>query len=123
MKSLTLIQPWATLVAIGEKRIETRSWFTNYRGPLAIHAARSFPKDAQVFALTNRHARRIFEERDLAGRIPLGAIVATCRLVDCLPTSALEAVRVSGRTAPHEEAFGDFSPGRWMWLLGDVEPL
>jgi activating signal cointegrator 1 len=39
MRVLTLTQPWATLVAIGEKEIETRSWATSYRGPLAIHAA------------------------------------------------------------------------------------
>jgi hypothetical protein len=38
MKGLTLTQPWATLVAIGAKRIETRSWPTRYRGLLAIHA-------------------------------------------------------------------------------------
>lgn len=41
MNALTLMQPWATLVAIGAKRIETRSWATRYRGPSAIHAART----------------------------------------------------------------------------------
>ncbi len=41
MKAISLLQPWATLVAIGAKRIETRSWATNYRGPLAIHASKS----------------------------------------------------------------------------------
>lgn len=35
---LTLTQPWATLVAIGVKCIETRSWQKAYRGPLLIHA-------------------------------------------------------------------------------------
>src|SRR5690348_17556570 len=49
MKALTLTQPWASLVAIGAKRIETRSWSTSYRGPLAIHAAKGFPKSAQEF--------------------------------------------------------------------------
>jgi hypothetical protein len=44
MKALTLTQPWATLVAIGAKTIETRSWPTSYRGPLAIHAAKGYPK-------------------------------------------------------------------------------
>lgn len=43
MKALTLTQPWASLVALGEKRIETRSWGTSYRGELAIHAAASIP--------------------------------------------------------------------------------
>lgn len=36
LKALTLWQPWATLIAIGAKRIETRGWATSYRGPLVI---------------------------------------------------------------------------------------
>lgn len=32
MKAITVIQPWATLLATGKKHIETRSWKTNYRG-------------------------------------------------------------------------------------------
>ena len=39
-KALTIAQPWATLVAIGAKQIETRSWQTNYRGDIAIHAGK-----------------------------------------------------------------------------------
>lgn len=38
MKALTVTEPWATLIAIGAKRIETRSWPTEYRGPVAIHS-------------------------------------------------------------------------------------
>ena len=36
MKALSLYQPWATAIALGSKRIETRGWPTSYRGPLAI---------------------------------------------------------------------------------------
>ena len=42
MKALTLWQPHAGLISLGLKTIETRGWRTNYRGPLAIHAGRSF---------------------------------------------------------------------------------
>ncbi len=38
MKVLTLKQPWASLVANGYKIYEFRSWKTNYRGELLIHA-------------------------------------------------------------------------------------
>jgi len=38
MKALTISQPWASLIASGEKFVENRTWRTNYRGPLAIHA-------------------------------------------------------------------------------------
>src|SRR5258708_5270609 len=43
VKALTLWQPWASLIAVGAKTIETRSWSTSYRGPLAIHAAKRKP--------------------------------------------------------------------------------
>src|SRR6266567_3747703 len=46
--ALTLTQPFATLVAGGAKHLETRSWSTSYRGPLAIHAAKGFPADAEA---------------------------------------------------------------------------
>lgn len=45
---LSLWQPWATLVALGVKTIETRSWSTHYRGPLAIHAAARRPRIADL---------------------------------------------------------------------------
>ena len=50
MKALSLTQPWASLVVIGAKCYETRSWATNYRGPLAIHASKGFPVWAKQFA-------------------------------------------------------------------------
>jgi len=40
MKALTISQPYASLIASGEKWVENRSWPTGYRGPLAIHAGK-----------------------------------------------------------------------------------
>lgn len=40
LKALTLHQPWASLVAVGAKTIETRSRRISHRGPLAIHAGK-----------------------------------------------------------------------------------
>ena len=39
MKVLSLREPWATLIKDKKKFIETRSWKTNYRGELYIHAS------------------------------------------------------------------------------------
>lgn len=39
MKVLTIRQPWATLIMLGIKQLETRSWRTHYRGELVIHAS------------------------------------------------------------------------------------
>ena len=45
MKILTLKQPWATLVAEGYKKYEFRTWKTNYRGEILIHAGKGIDKD------------------------------------------------------------------------------
>lgn len=81
MKALTLTQPWATLVAIGAKQVETRSWFRNYEGELAVHAAKGFPEDARMECIGGPIQRALdaagFTDEDL---LPRGAIVATCRV-------------------------------------------
>ncbi len=112
MKALTLTQPWASLVALGHKQIETRSWSTNYRGALYIHAAKGFPRWARDFAGEAQAGGR------LPAELPLGVLVATARLVDVRPTDdpALELSSL-------ERRFGDYHPGRFAWLLEDIEPL
>jgi activating signal cointegrator 1 len=46
MKVITVIQPWATLLALGVKKFETRSWATKHRGELAVHAGKKIDKAA-----------------------------------------------------------------------------
>jgi activating signal cointegrator 1 len=112
MKALTLTQPWASLVAIGAKRIETRSWYTAYRGPLAIHAAKGFPAWAKEFAEVERALGRV------PGRIPLACIVATARLVRVRKTQDIEPT-----ISAVERHYGDYSWGRFAWILEDVVAL
>lgn len=50
MRALTLHQPWASFVACGAKQIETRSWPTKHRGPIAIHAGKRRPTFAELRA-------------------------------------------------------------------------
>ena len=123
MKALTIQQPWATLVAIGAKRIETRSWRTSYRGPLAIHAAKGFPKSARELCRDNPFHAALYSagwaSKSYSGELPLGVVLATCRLVACTLTSLAFEEQLS--TA--ERAFGDYSPGRYAWVLEDVKPI
>lgn len=131
MKALTLTQPWATLVAIGAKRIETRSWETMYRGPLAIHAAKGFPKWAKETCCEPLFHEALYTAGYEIGMksfeiLPLGGVVATCRLVTC--KLIVEPGSMSGGNsmiAPREpeQSFGDYAPGRFAWLLEDVEQL
>ena len=126
--TLTLTQPWASLVIVGAKRIETRSWRTPHRGTMAIHAAKGFP----------RWARETREEPEFAAELgpnplPIGKILGTCRLISCIPTRELQENRVievdylagcgDFYLDDRERRFGDYAPGRWAWLLADVKPL
>lgn len=128
MKALSLRQPWATLVAIGAKRIETRSWGTNYRGPLAIHASKEFPKAARLKATTPPfyEAYRLHGMRNLwphhLGH-PLGCIVATVELAYVFQIETHQIPQRWTHQVQRECAFGDFSPGRYLWILKSVRPL
>ena len=127
MKALSLTQPWASLVACGAKRIETRSWSTAYRGPLAIHAAMGFPAWARWVAFECRShlelaGHTIGEprgERDrLIHDLPLGMVIATCRVVRCARTELIVS-----QISDQERAFGDYSSGRYAWMLADIVRL
>ena len=39
MKALSIKEPFASLISLGIKKVETRSWKTNYRGEIYIHAS------------------------------------------------------------------------------------
>lgn len=143
MKAITLTQPWATLVAIGAKKIETRSWSTSYRGPLAIHAGKG-PGSLGWMQMQhlccnvepfNSTLGPMLQDRHPAQVLPLGAIVAVCDLVDCVPSEKI--MQAFGAYGPEDEsggralwtltdqelAFGDYTPGRYAWLLADVRAL
>jgi hypothetical protein len=136
VKALTLTQPWASLVALGAKRIETRSWATRYRGLLAIHAAAGLGPVGgnrglnqlvanEPFWSVLQAAGCTFGRRAPTG-LPFGAIVAVCRLVGCVPTESLSddgfysgprsietgLVRL-WKLTPQEKEFGDYRAGRF----------
>jgi hypothetical protein len=51
MKALSVRQPWANMIAGGEKTIETRKWLTDYRGDLLIVSSRQPPIEPAGFAV------------------------------------------------------------------------
>ena len=136
MYAITLHQPWATLIALGVKTVETRSWPAPERllgQVIAIHAGRR---------VVRRPGHRIEGKlRDRVGRdwsraIPSGAVVATATLagmaqvkyVDPMTGHAVhddstEVGCAVGRGRTSVDPWGDFSPGRWLWFLDDVAAL
>ena len=137
MKALTLTQPWASLVAIGAKCIETRCWSTPYRGPLAIHAAKGFPGWAQRMCESEmiRHALVSGGEAvaEPKSSLPRSAILCISNLVDCLPMEAYRCLpgvfdEYPNLDTPEERAFGDYDvfdsengKRRWAWVLEDTK--
>ncbi len=115
MKALTICQPYAELIARGDKPIENRTWPTRYRGPLAIHAGKSRAwlgvddEEAALYAVDVQ-------------RIAFGAVVAMADLVACLPTQyPADTYNWPARwrqLADHEHANGP-----WCWVLENVRRL
>lgn len=121
--ALTLTQPWATLVAIQAKIIETRGWPTKHRGPLAIHAAKAFPVDAHQVAFSEPF-KSVLEAVGIThpSELPTAAIIATTTLNACyrFGDDTLQSIMQRSRRGEypaHEALFGDYSAGRYGFLL------
>ncbi len=124
MKALSLYQPWATLVVIGAKRIETRSWRTSYRGAISIHASSSRRNQARLLAYQKPFATWLERFEINPMELPFGAIIGTVKLFDCIPiTGGVPSLPLEIWDAELEILLGDYSPGRWAWLLMDPQRL
>ena len=123
IQAITLWQPWATLVALGEKKIETRGWVASYRGPLAIHAAKKADgallqlcDSSPYLGLLRKHGFGRFDD------LPLGAVVA---VVDFTWAGRSEVIRprLQSNGDEQELLLGDYSPDRWGWYFENIRPL
>lgn len=161
MRALTIRQPWASLIAQGVKTIETRSW----KAPaaaigerVAIHAGAKVPAEGMdVGRWTVERWRDDPARPCMVGGgdwrtpgsvvnpidLPLGAVVATAVLTDCVPMVPVNICTEGPHLTVYSTAlglcqgstvvggvddvtdqlpFGDFAPRRWAWLLDDVKP-
>jgi hypothetical protein len=116
-----MTQPWATLLASGAKHWETRSWPTDYRGPIAIHAAKAFPRGCIELCLEQPFARELrMAGITVPNDLPRGAVIAIGVLTKVVSTSPLWTLGGSTdlrNLSDEEDAFGDFSPGRYAWKI------
>ena len=136
MYAITLHQPWASLIALGIKTVETRSWPAPVRllgQDIAIHAAKLVMREPGS-ALDAVMVGRVGE--DWRGVIPAGMVVATATLAGMARVERVNLVHNCATHEPGTEAgcavgkretridpWGDFSPGRWLWFLTEVRPL
>lgn len=102
MKAITLWQPWASLIADGRKKIETRPRPWNYVGPVAIHAGLHVDRAA---------CARFGYDPDTITR---GAVVAIAMHDGCAKFPCARAV---------PDAYGDFGHGRYGIFLSEIYRL
>lgn len=137
IKVISLWQPWATLMAAGYKRIETRSWPPRglKSGQLvAIHAAKRWTEDERDICIDDPYFRRYLTLAQRRGlwdfeRPPLGCVVAVARYQEAISTDAINTVNLPGAYQPQlvisyrEDAFGNYGPDRYGWVFSEVRPL
>lgn len=147
MKAMSLWQPWASLLACGAKQYETRSWATNYRGSIAIHAAKWKPNlhalvygmgliykiDDMIRALDEHGC---FPGEELFEDLPRGCIIATAELVGCheieegfrsegvwickKPRDGIESYE---NIFGNELLFGHYESGCYAWEFANMRML
>ncbi|WP_019123617.1 ASCH domain-containing protein [Brevibacillus massiliensis] len=131
MKAITIHQPWATLIALGEKRFETRGWQTSYRGPLVIHAGKYIDREAcknpKIASTLWEHGYHLPED------LPTGAVVAFANLTYCwsigqdyesgMPVLFNGEGGATKRVSLREDSFGWFAPGRYAWEMAEVKQI
>ena len=112
MKALTIREPYASLILHGIKKIETRTWKTNYRGEIYIHAGISkMSKDI----LNNKKLMNLYD-----GISPgYGKIICKCNLVDVVEMTSEYIKSVS----ENELICGMFEVGNYAWILDDIEVI
>ena len=111
MKVLSIKEPFATLIKDGVKIYETRSWRTNYRGEIYIHASLSLSKSERVES-ANKY---------LKSEIKPGFILCKCELVDCIPMTDEFIKYINEETSEYD--YGLYSEGRYAWKLKVLEVL
>ncbi len=116
MKALSILQPYAWLIVTGRKDIENRTWHTGYRGPVLIHAGKTYGKgdyadDAACYA--------DYPEREAM----IGGIVGIATITGCVGMSDSEWFNGPwGFTLTNARALPALIPMRGALGFFDVPP-
>lgn len=114
MKVVSIIEPWASLIKEKVKYIETRSWKTNYRGKIYIHASlKKVQKNTEII----NNLINLLKDKDFK----YGHIIAEANLVDCIymDEEFLSKIKENNQ----EYICGEYSLGRYAWVLENIKPL
>lgn len=110
MRVISIKEPFASLIAHNIKKIETRSWKTNYRGEIYIHAS-----------LTKSDLNNRDELLKLVEKLELkpGYILCKATLIDCVYMDDDFIDKIKNNHI--EYICGYYEIGRYAWILDDVE--
>ncbi|MGB6294809.1 MAG: DNA N-6-adenine-methyltransferase [Rivularia sp. (in: cyanobacteria)] len=117
LKAISLWQPYCSLITLGLKKYETRSWKTNYRGKLLICSTGKLTKKQyqQYLKIGNSLELPVWSEINF----PCGKAIAICDLVDCIPITPSFIAQQSET----EVLCGDWEVGRYAWKLKNIQPI
>ena len=115
MKVLSLREPFATLICNKKKYIETRSWKTNYRGIIYIHASitpirKSIDGRKELLKLVG------------SDTMNYGKIICKCELADCIEMTE-EYIEKIKKKEHNQFICGSYAAKRYAWIFTNVEPL
>jgi hypothetical protein len=124
MKVLSVQQPFATLLVLGLKPDETRSWATKHRGETGIHASKKIDKEScRREPIKSALAAHGFDETNL----PTGCIVGIGNIMDCykvIEDTGYSAVLENGEVIEGENYhFGYFEKDRFAWRMADMQQI
>lgn len=108
MKVITLKQPWATLVSEGIKEYEFRSWKTNYRGKVLIHAGAGIDK------------KEMENFKDLNLKYPSKRIIAEVEIEDCLELDDMLNQKI---ISENNIAYGSKMRTGYAWKLKNAKKI
>jgi len=111
MKVLTIQEPYATLIMLGYKKIETRSWKTNYRGELYIHAGKS----KNFLKMIDDNTRNLIENTSLN----FGNIICKADLIDCIEMTSTFIDELKNENV-EEFKLGIYQNGRYAWVFDNI---
>lgn len=111
MRVLSIREPFASLIASGDKKIETRSFKTNYRGELFIHAS---GKKIDKSIVDNTFINNMIKDR----KMQFGKIICRVKLVDCV---YMDQEFINSIKNTKEYQLGLYKEGRYALILDNVE--
>jgi activating signal cointegrator 1 len=153
VRVLSLLQPWASLLVFGEKRVETRSWKTAYRGPVAIHAGLNDEYVASISAILDPFINVMCRRPDYISNEERQALLKSLataiddyqymrsfeqKLIDHYGSCSWNFGKIVGigmlvdcvptsqiktGLSEREISLGDYSEGRWAWKFEEMRPI